>query len=268
MQSIVDRAWSRRDRWSNFTEIAKLLRSHDPQEGAAHLLLRQYLDQNLLQPYYDTRTRDPRFWVMLGLAADHAKLVEFIAGFVRDHPSSRTTTELLFMLDEFVQASRDTLLMLQSTDVNLELNDTQRASRRAYQIALRVSNQYDARARDRGLRDTKSIRSYFDDIRLRILATITESTPAGYGESDARFLAGRILWDQNKPTAAFEEWSALGPDGRNVYKTATTEIIRELAIRDEGTAAQISRILGNEYRRWLDYSEARLREFGYEFDTF
>ena len=268
LQEIVDRAWSRRERWTNFAEIAKLLTTHDPQDGDAFVVMHQYLEQNLLQPYYDSETRDPRFWVMLGLAADHARLVEFVADFVRDHPSSRTTTELLFMLDEFAQASRDTLLMLLSTDPRTHLNDTREASTAAYEIANRVHRQYDAVARDRKLRDTRSIRRHFDDLRLRILATIVETTPDGYGATDARFLAGRILWDQNQPKAALEWWRDLGPDGRNAYSEASSAILEELEIPDERTAAEISRILGLEYRRWLTYSEQRLRQFGYAFDTF
>jgi hypothetical protein len=268
LQQIVDRAWSRRERWTNFAEISKLLTTHDPQDGDAYVLMHRYLEQNLLQPYYDSETRDPRFWVMLGLAADHGKLVEFVASFVREHPSSRTTTELLFMLDEFAQASRDTLLMLLSTDPRTHLNDTRDASIAAYQIANRVHRQYDDLAHERGLRDTRSLRKHYDDLRLRILTTIVETTPDGYGATDARFLAGRILWDLNKPNAALEWWRNLEPDGRNAYAVASSAVREELAIPDERTASEISRILGLEYRRWLTYSEQRLRQFGYAFDTF
>ena len=268
LQQLVDRAWSRRERWSNFAEIAGLLTKHDPQEGGAYLLMRRYLDHNLLQPYYDTTTRDPRFWVMLGLAVDHQRLIEFVESFVRQHPSSRTSTELLFMLDEFAQASRDTLLMLLSTDPRTDLNATRDASIRAFDLAATVHQRYDYLTRERGLRDTKSLRMYFDGVRLRILKTIIDTTPDGYGATDARFLAGRILWDQNKAADAIEWWSSLQPDGRDAYTAAATAIRRELAFRDGQTSAQISRILGLEYRRWLTFSEERLREFGYEFDTF
>jgi hypothetical protein len=268
VQEFVDRAWSRRERWSNFAEIAGLLTKHDPQEGSAYLLMRRYLDQNLLQPYYDTTTRDPRFWAMLGLAADHTRLIAFVESFVRRHPSSRTTTELLFMLDEFTQASRDTLLMLLSTDPRLHLDDTRDASIKAFELAMRVYMRYDNLANERGLRDTKSLRNYFDEVRLRILRTIIETTPDGYGATDARFQAGRILWDQNKAAEALEWWDDLEPDGRDAYTAASTAIRRELAFRDGQTSAQISRILGLEYRRWLAFSEERLRQFGYEFDTF
>jgi hypothetical protein len=268
LQHIVDRAWSRRDRWSNFEEIAGLLTKHDPHDGSAFLLLRRYLDQNLLQPYYDTTTRDPRFWVMLGLAADHERLIEFIGSFVRRHPSSRTTTELLFMLDEFAQASRDTLLMLLSSDPDSHLDATRDASIPAFELAMGVHRRYDNLARDRGLRDTKSIRNYFDDVRLRILRTIIETTPDGYGAADARFLAGRILWEQNRVADAFEWWTDLSPDDRNAYAAATDYVRKEVAFRDGQTASEISRVLGQEYRRWLTFSEMRLREFGYEFDTF
>ena len=268
LRRLVDRAWSRRDRWSNFAEIAGLLTTHDPQDGSAYLLMRQYLDDNLLQPYYDSASRDPRFWVMLGLAADHRPLVDFVGSVVRRHPSSRTTTELLFMLDEFAQASRDTLLMLLSTDPKSQLDETRDASIPAFEVAVRLHRRYDTAARDRGLRDTKSVRNHFDDVRLRILKTILATTPDGYGAADARFLAGRILWDQNTVPAALDWWRDLEPDGRNAYREAAGAIAEELRFRDGGTSAAISRILGAEYRRWLTFSQERLQQFGYEFDTF
>lgn len=268
LQDLVDRAWSRRRRWDNFAPIAEMLDRHDPQDGDAHLLMRRYLDQNLLQPYYDTSTRDPRFWVMLGLAADHARLVEFVAAFVRQYPSSRTTTELLFMLEEFAQASRDTLLMLLSTSPESDLADTQEASTPAFQIATRVYRQYEAVAFERGLRDAKSVQRYFDDIRLRILRTIVETTPEGYGRTDARFLAGRVLWEQNRSREAIEWWRDLQPDGRDAYAAASSAVADALAIGGPQRASEISRILGAEYRRWLEFSADRLAEFGYTFDTF
>jgi len=116
LQAIVDRSWSRRDRWLSFSEIAGLVQEHDPDEGRLPELLRAYLDQNILQPYYDADTRDPRFWTMLGLAADHIEFIDFIRGYARLHPSSKTTTDLLFLLDELAQGSRDALLMLIDTD--------------------------------------------------------------------------------------------------------------------------------------------------------
>ena len=116
LQALVDRAWSRRERWRPFAPIAVLVESHDPDLGRSADLLQAYRDQNLLQPYYDSDTRDARFWAMLGLAADHVTFIELVRRVARTHPSSKVTTELLFLLDELVQGSRDTLLMLTSTD--------------------------------------------------------------------------------------------------------------------------------------------------------
>ena len=46
--------------------------------------MRRYVDQNLLQPYVDGRSRDARFWVTLGLSADHADVLAFIGAYVRE----------------------------------------------------------------------------------------------------------------------------------------------------------------------------------------
>jgi hypothetical protein len=266
-QQLIDRSWSRRERWDNFQPIAALLSRHDPDEGDAPALIRMYLEQNLLQPYFDTTTRDPRFWVMLDLAADHTRLIDFIGTFVTRHPSSKTTTELLFMLDEFAQASRDAMLMLLSTAPKIHLGLTRNADPNAYALALSIHEQYHQWARQRGLDATEPMRAYFDDIRLRILGTLIAATPEGYGAGDARFLMGRILWDRHDRAGAFRVWREMAPDGRNSYANPASAIARELAIGDV-PAVNILRILGEEHSRWIAFSSERLAEFGYEVDTF
>jgi hypothetical protein len=74
-------------------------------------------ERNLLQPYVDSAAPDPRFWVMLGLATDHIDVIEFVGRYTRQHPSSRTTTELLFLLDELAEANRGAFDLLLRTDV-------------------------------------------------------------------------------------------------------------------------------------------------------
>jgi hypothetical protein len=265
---IIDRAWSRRVRWESFSEIAELVRTHDPNDGDAPLLVRSHLDHNLLQPYFDTTTRDPRYWVTLGLAADHEPFIEFVAAFVRDHPSSRATTELLFMLDEFAQASRDAMLMLLATDPDALLGDTRAADADAFALARLIDSRYRGWARANGLDRSEKVRERFDDVRVRILQAIVASTPDGYGAGDARFLLGRIYWDRNDRQAALAWWRDLAPDGRDAYAEASFAIARELSESGGLTSPRISSILGAEYRRWLTFSRERLDQFGYAFDTF
>ena len=107
MQKVIDDAWSRRERWRTFQEIVTLVSTSSPFRGRAPELLRAYLDQNILQPYCDRHTRDPRYWAMLENAADHADFIDFARSFARRYPSSRTTTELLFLPDELSQGSRE-----------------------------------------------------------------------------------------------------------------------------------------------------------------
>jgi hypothetical protein len=211
---VIDRAWSRRVRWQSFSEIAALVREHDPNSGDAPLLVRSHLDHNLLQPYFDTTTRDPRYWVTLGLAADHEPFIQFVAAFVRDHPSSRATTELLFMLDEFAQASRDAMLMLLATDPDAMLGDTRAASGDAFALARFIDRHYRGWAQANRLNRSETVRSRFDDVRVRILQAIVASTPDGYGAADARFLLGRIYWDRNDRQGARTWWRDLAPDER------------------------------------------------------
>ena len=267
MQRLVDRGWSRRERWRNFREIAALVAKHDPHDGDAAALVRTYLDQNLLQPYFDSQTRDPRYWVMLALAADHGPIIEYVSAFVREHPSSRTTTELLFMLDEFAQASRDAMLVLLSTTPDIHLMLTWEADRDAFALATSLYNDYRDWAQEAGLDSTQALRARFDAVREQILMAIIASTPDGYGAGDARFLLGRIAWDRNDVPGALGWWRDMGPDGRGSYAESAAAITEALRNGD-GAAAKISGVLGAEYRRWLTYSAARLDEFGYSLDTF
>src|SRR5690606_4712399 len=106
---------------SVFGPIATRLRTYDPDRGQLSALVRRYRERNFLQPYVDTGTPDARVWTTLGLAADHRDFVELILAFATANPSSITTTELLFMLDDLAQGSRDLLLELMSLDVAKDL---------------------------------------------------------------------------------------------------------------------------------------------------
>ena len=267
-QRLVDRAWSRRTRWQSFSEIAGLLRKHDPYAGDAAALVRNHLDANLLQPYFDSDTRDPRFWVMLGLAADHASLIEFIGGFIREHPSSRTTTELLFMLDELAQGSRDAMLMLLSSEPWATLQVTRRVDEDAFALANSVYRHYRDWARLEGLEQTNAIRARFDDVRAEILRTIIATADGGYGITDAKYLLGLIRWDRNDVAGALEWWRDLSRDQRDAYREVSSAITQELDRPGGGSVAALNAILGAEYRRWLTFSRARLDRFGYSFDIF
>jgi hypothetical protein len=103
---------------------------------------------------------------------------------------------------------------------------------------------------------------------VRILTTIVDSTPDGYGAADARFLLGMILWDENNVPDAVRWWSDITPDDRGMYAPVYGGILDVLRSSSSSRAARISVLLGAEYRRWLEFSSRRLAEFGYRLDTF
>lgn len=80
-----------------------MLDQYDPDRGRLPALVRSYTEQDGLQPYVDSGARDPRLWVQLGLASDHADYLKTIAAVAHAHPASRTTTELLFLLDKIAR---------------------------------------------------------------------------------------------------------------------------------------------------------------------
>jgi hypothetical protein len=268
IQRVVDQAWSRRDRWTKFAPIAKLLDGHDPHTGQAADLVHAYLDQNLLQPYEDAGTRDSKYWVMMELVSDHAEFIDFIRSFSRRHPASRTTTELLFLLDELAQGSLDSLLMLLQTDAWTDLTATLQADRGAFALAARIGGHYRGWLAAHGLADTADVARHYDRLRLRILDAIVESTPSGYRSGDAQFLIGQILFNQNDVEGAFRAWRSITPGDGDNYAGAYSQILQALDAPGRAAVPQVIGILSAERLRWLEFSRERLRAFGYRFNTF
>lgn len=279
LRQTIDRSWSRRQRWSTFGEIAMLIDGHDANEGRAPEVLRAYLDQNILQPFCDTDTRDPRFWAMLDNAADHTDFIDLVRSYARRHPSSRTTTELLFLLDELAQASRDVLLMVLDTRPARDLARTAASHREAYQLAAGVRDHYGRWLLEHGLGTAASIKARYDDLRLRLLSTIIETTPAHYREGDARFLAGEIHFTQGNLQQAGRLWRGITPDARDAYVRVYSELRTELQSPKpvphsaplDGGGADLNALqtaLRNEYARWRLASIDRLHRFGHSCDSF
>ena len=229
--------------------------------------MRGHVERNLLQPYVDTAAPDPRFWVMLGLAADHIDVIQFVGRYAQAHPSSRTTTELLFLLDELAEANRGAFDLLLRTDI-ASLTGTAASSPQDVQLALQLQRGYEQWAREHGLDDVTSLDAHYDGVRLSILSTIVETSPYGYGAADARFLAGRLLWDRSDIAGAVGLWRAMGPDERTTYATVRAEIGRALKPDGSVDVIRIVRALGAERGRWLRESADRLARFGYTPQTF
>ena len=267
LQALVDKSWSRGNRWQAFRPIRELALEHDAADDSVARLVRLYREQNALQPYADGPIRDLRLWAQLGLAADHAAFIGFIRQYAARNPSSKVTTELLFLLDTIVQANEDALAVLVETDQPDDLAWTRQTNARAYLLAHHIQRHY-ARALVRlRLISRTAVEAYHAEVRLAILSGILQTTPDGYRANDARFLIGAIHWRQNRPGPALRVWRALTAPGDDSYATAITRIRAAIeASRVDGR--NIEYILKNEQGRWLAFSDDRLRRFGYRFDTF
>jgi hypothetical protein len=241
---------------------------HDPDAGRAADLVRTHIDRNLLQPYQLTRHADAQFWVLLHLAVDQEPVVRFVERFVRDHPGSRVATELLFLLDELTMANQITLFTLLVTEPERDLTTTHASDPRAYDLAVAIHRRYVGLLRERQLDSPEGIQRTYDDIRTRILTTIIQTSPDGYGAADARYLLGRIYWSQERRADAMETWRAIQPDNRRVYAPFYERVRPEVLSPSPLTMGRISAVLGAEYGAWRRSSEARLRQFGYSVGDF
>jgi hypothetical protein len=272
LQAIVDASWSRRDRWSVFGKVMALAEAHDPDTGALPELIQRYVQQNGLQPYTDTTIRDPRLWAQLGLAADHLSFIDFISGFARRHPSSKATTELLFLLDKLAQASLDVLATLLDSDPMADLQWTKGRSSDAYRLIEDLQRYYRRHLERAGIDSPEVLGIHYDRVRLSILTLVLHTTPHGYRSADARFLMGWIHWKNGEIEAAIDLWRSILPDPSDSYFAAYSGILAVLSSKASEIQGplrrEIERVLDGERGRWRDFSYTRLRKFGYRFDTY
>jgi len=281
VQALVDATWSRRDRWPLFQRIVKLAEQHHPDRGKLPLLLHEYQAQNGLQPYVDTSIRDPRMWTELGLAADHVEFIGFISRYAFEHPSTKATTELLFLLDKLAQASADALTTLLDTVPEDQLGWTRSANRPAYDFIVDIRRYYSKQLARKGLTSKEALAAHYDSVRLGILAGIVRTTPGGYRANDARFLTGAIYWRQQDLGSALRAWREMTIAPGDYYASSIAQILSAIARQTGGDrgdvdsrtttrllGAEFDRILRTEQGRWIMFSLDRLREFGFHFDTF
>lgn len=268
MQNVIDESWSRRDRWQRFQQLASLLVGHDANDGSAPALMRAYLDQNLLQPYCEGKSKDGQFWALLENASDHADFLEFIRSYARTHSSSKTTTELLFLMDELAQASKEAAMTTVATSVSKDLLHTAVQSPHAALLAANVANDLRLWFAARRQSARTDMRQAYDRVRLRILSTIIDTTPNGYRESDARYLAGEILYRQTDVAGALESWRPMQPTANDTYAAAAsaiTHVIDKAGLLDTGA---LYRIVSREAARWSEINYLRMKQFGYRCDSY
>jgi hypothetical protein len=266
-QQVIDEAWSRRDRWKQFSQIRALLVGHDAHEGDAPALLRGYLDQNLLQPYCDGNSKDGQYWALLENSTEYVDFLQFIRSYSRTRSSSRTTTELLFLMDELALGNREVAQTVLNTRVSHDLARTATISPRAALLAASIGNDLRNWLYSRGYTITQGIGPAFDDMRLRILSTIIETTPDGYRESDARFLAGEIRFKQGHVEEAMQWWLPMRPRDGDTYADAARTIVNILQ-PGRVNVGELRSVIWRESARWHDVNYARLKKFGYRCDSY
>ena len=267
LQQIVDESWSRRERWRRFQQIRALLLGHDAHAGDAPALLRAYLDQNLLQPYCYGRTKDGQFWALLENATDHADFLEFIRSYARTRSSSRTTTELFFLMDELALGSQEVAEAVLGTNISHDLAYTATISPNAARLAAAIAGDLHSWLAVHGYTRREGVGGAYDQLRLRILATIVETTPGGYRESDARYLAGEIFFRQGNFDQALEWWRPMRPEEGDSYAEAATAI-RALVDRGNQDTGAVRRVLWKQSAFWKEQNYKRLRQFGYRCDSY
>ena len=267
LQELLDKSWSRRDRWDAFEPIAEVASHHHPELGDLSLLLRGYVDQNSLQPFTASWNPEGKVWALLSIAADHVDFVEYISRFIAQHPSSRSSTELLFLLDKVVQANLEALVALLKTDPLTDLRWTTEVNPRAAEVLTALRLYHQTTLGRRGLWGIDAIAARYSYVRVAILQHLIRTTPHRYRLSDALFLLGEIHWRHGRFSDATLSWQKMVPHSSDTHFAASSEVRQAIAT---GTAdrERIDAALDRDKDRWLDASLVRLRRFGYRFNTF
>jgi hypothetical protein len=274
IDALIDKTWSRRERWAAFEPIRSLIERHAGNSGSLPAVIQRYTDRNALQPYQDMGIRDPRLWTQLGLAADHVSFIALIRQYAADNPGTRTTTELLFLLDRIAEASRDALGVLLDSDPEADLRWTWRSNPAAHALVVELGRHYRAELTRRGLTTGDRITRHYDDVRLAILEGVLRTTPDGYRANDARFLIGTIHWRQGKRAEALQAWQQVTDVPGDSFAAASAQLADTLRMSKTGrvpeheVARHVNRILKIEHGRWWDLSYDRLKRFGFRFDTY
>ena len=293
VQRLVDEAWARRERWGPFQHIRELADQHDPDIGQVPALLRGHVTQNALQPYVETRMRDPRVWTQLALVTDHGLFIDFIADYVSRHPGTKASIELLFLLDILAQGSFDTLKVFLEIEPERDLRWTRRMNPAAFDAIVEIRDYYVEQRQRRGLESYRALGRHYDQIRTQILSTIVQTAPGGYRVNDARYLLGELHWRRDRFADAKRIWGEMRVEPQNRYAEASAAVL--LVMRDAAARRQampqpivrrgrptpnpdeanfqielraINEILEAEYQRWVNFSRTRLGQFGYAVDSF
>ena len=274
LQDVVDSAWSRRYRWRVFRPVRELTAKYSADAGRLPMLLRRYNDQNMLQPYLDTAIPDMRLWTELGIAADHVDYITFISKYASEHPSTKATTELLFLLDKLAQGSYDALVTLLGASAS-RMEWTRATSREGFELLMTAQRYYRAQLEVAHLTGGREIRLFYDRVRVAILTGIVTTAPQGYRASDARFLIGSIYWRQARADEAVRWWRDMTVDPLAMETGSARAIAQVLeAVRRAGPNGEridrgaINAALDEEQRGWVAFWETRLKQFGYAFDTY
>ena len=270
-QTIVDSAWSRRHRWRVFRPVRELTAKYNADVGGLPPLIRRYVDQTMLQPYLDTPIPDMRLWTELGIAADHADYIAFITSYASMHPSTRATTELLFLLDKLAQGSYDALMTLIGTNA-ARMEWTRATNADAYDLFMTMRRYYHSELELKDLLGASQLRLFYDRVRVMILTSIVDTTPHGYRASDARFLIGSIYWRQTRVDEALRWWREMTIDPQDNYVTAYSRVLDAVGRagpNGEGLdRGAINGALDDEQQKWVEFWKTRLARFGYSFDTY
>ncbi len=269
-QAIVDKAWSRHERWEAFQSLMPFLTRYSGNDGDLPHLLQMYFDQNGLQPFVENGVADAKLWAQLAVAADHVDFIGTISHYASQRPASRATTNLLLVLDTLVQSNLEVLLTLLSLDPVADLQRTRLANEAAFDFLVETQRHYRVELARRHLDSIDAVRTYYDAIRLAILDTVVRTTPTGYRSGDARFLMGAIYWRQGNAAAALDQWRAITKDDSDSYALFYSAIVRAIEQPSDpmGMKIAIDRALSAERSLWKSSSYDRLKKFGYRFDTF
>lgn len=246
-----------------FERMKQMLGHFDSNHGDLAEFTRELYNQNLVRRIFrlgpDNETID-----FFEESLFKAEVFNYITGYVQNSPYSRTTAELLFVLERLYKYESHML----SSMFNAQMRPNPKKDIRRH-IVDTVSQKYEAKMRGMGFEDGAGIMLAYKDRRLEIMDKIIENR---YRANDALFIKGRIHFSHAEVRKAYEAWQQISPAGdeffifKDTYEKIMPFVDEDVVKGKFHRIFDIKDILDNETLEYGDFLEERDRKFIWEKD--
>jgi len=289
LQTLVDSAWARKDKYDKFKVLEPYFRDFDGNDGRLHELTQQYAEQNFMQPY-SLKTLSATALGFLEINSSYYEFYKFNTKYIEEHPSTKTSMEMVFFLEKMARGEHSSLEKFLRTWSVGYFDRIKKSNTEAYDLVNVLYDHYSKLLSEKGFFKTAKselfsdvtiksidfdkIREHYTGVRLAYLQRIIKESPDNYRLNDAYFLIGKIHLDKDDAETAIKTWKKMEHSNskgdiygeiENLILLATKNIKGKLNLNER---LQIDNLLIMESRRIRELMIERLSKFGHTQYTF